>query len=58
VENGQLSSEQFQAFACDNAIRLHGGMNAAFFDGTAVESYARRILSGCLETESPTVEAS
>jgi predicted TIM-barrel fold metal-dependent hydrolase len=46
VENGQLSRDQFQAFACDNAIRLHGGMNATFFDGTAVESHARRVLSG------------
>ncbi len=46
VENGQLSPDQFQAFACDNAIRLHGGMNATFFDGTPVESHARRVLSG------------
>jgi predicted TIM-barrel fold metal-dependent hydrolase len=47
VEDGKLTREQFRAFACDNAIRLHGGMNPAFFDGTRVEAYAReRLASG------------
>jgi hypothetical protein len=45
VERGQLDAAQFQAFACDNAIRLHGGMNAAFFDGTPLADYARRTLA-------------
>ena len=44
VEDGARTPEQFQAFACDNAIHLHGGMNPRFFDGTAVESYARALL--------------
>jgi predicted TIM-barrel fold metal-dependent hydrolase len=46
VEHGQLDAAQFQAFACDNAIRLHGGMNAAFFEGTPLADYARRTLAG------------
>ena len=45
VEDGDLTREQFRAFACDNAIRLHAHNNPAFFDGTPVESYARRLLS-------------
>ena len=46
VEDGKLDRAQFRAFACDNTIRLHGGMNPAFFDGTPVESYARSLLDG------------
>jgi predicted TIM-barrel fold metal-dependent hydrolase len=45
VEDGHLTRDQFRAFACDNAIRLHGGMNPAFFDGTPVEGYARALLA-------------
>jgi hypothetical protein len=44
VEDGALTRAQFRAFACDNAIRLHGGMNPAFFDGTPVAAYARGVL--------------
>jgi predicted TIM-barrel fold metal-dependent hydrolase len=44
VEHELLSRAQFREFACDNAIRLHGGMNPRFFDGTRVEKYARRVL--------------
>jgi hypothetical protein len=46
VEDGRLDAEQFRAFACDNVIRLHGGMNPRFFDGTRVEAYARDLLAG------------
>jgi hypothetical protein len=46
VEHGRLDRDQFRAFACDNAIKLHGGMNPAFFDGTPVAAYARNLLSG------------
>jgi hypothetical protein len=46
VEDGLLDAAQFRALTCDNAIRLHGSMNPAFFDGTAVETYARRLLAG------------
>ena len=45
VEDGLLDAEQFRAFACDNVIRLHGGMNPHFFDGTRVEAYARDLLA-------------
>ena len=45
VEHERLSREQFRAFVCDNAIRLHGGMNPRFFDGTRVEAYARQVLA-------------
>ena len=41
VEQGHLTHADFRAFACDNAIELHTRNNSAFFDGTAVESYAR-----------------
>jgi hypothetical protein len=44
VETGKLTPEQFRAFTCDNVIRLHGGMNPSFFDGTRVEDYARALL--------------
>jgi len=45
VEDGKLDRDQFRAFACDNAIRLHGANNPAFFDGTPAAAYARRLLS-------------
>jgi predicted TIM-barrel fold metal-dependent hydrolase len=45
VERGQLDAAEFRAFTCDNAIRLHGGMNPRFFDGTVVEAYARDLLA-------------
>ncbi len=45
VEHQQLTLAQFRAFSCDNAIRLHGGMNPHFFDGTRVEAYARDLLA-------------
>ena len=44
VEHGLITAADFRDFACDNAIRLHGGMNPRFFDGTAVEDYARTVL--------------
>ena len=45
VDEGRLTVGQFRAFACDNPIRLHGRTNPAFFDGTAVEGYARALLA-------------
>ncbi|TML08478.1 MAG: amidohydrolase [Actinobacteria bacterium] len=44
VEHELLSLAQFREFSCDNAIRLHGGMNPHFFDGTRVEAYANALL--------------
>jgi predicted TIM-barrel fold metal-dependent hydrolase len=46
VEDGRLSEDRFEAFAFSNAVRLHGGMNPAFFDGTPCEKEARAVLSG------------
>jgi predicted TIM-barrel fold metal-dependent hydrolase len=45
VEDGLLDGAQFRELTCDNAIRLHGAMNPAFFDGTVVEAYARQCLA-------------
>ena len=45
VDDGLLSPDEFRLFACDNPIRLHGGMNPDFFAGTVVENYAREVLS-------------
>lgn len=44
VDEGRLDRDQFRAFTCDNPIRLHATMNPGFFDGTAVEGYARALL--------------
>ena len=45
VEDGVLDAARFRAFSCDNAIRLHGGANPGFFEGTAVADYARERLA-------------
>jgi predicted TIM-barrel fold metal-dependent hydrolase len=44
LDDGRLTADDFEAFAARNAVLLHGGMNASFFDGTAVEGYARRVM--------------
>jgi hypothetical protein len=55
VERGLLSADDFRDFVCDNVIRLHGGMDPRFFEGTAVAGYARAVLAaeteGGLETD-------
>ena len=43
VECGAITDTDFRDLVCDNAIRLHAGMNADFFAGTAVESHADDI---------------
>jgi predicted TIM-barrel fold metal-dependent hydrolase len=45
VEDGRLDAAQFRSFVCDNPIRLHAGMNPAFFDGTPVADHARSVLA-------------
>jgi hypothetical protein len=45
VERGLLTDDDFRDFACENAIRLHGGVNPRFFEGTAVADHARRVLA-------------
>ena len=44
VADGRIDADQFRAFACDNPIQLHAGMNPTFFDGTSVEGYARELV--------------
>ena len=45
VDDELLTKEEFRLFACDNPIRLHGGMNPDYFAGTVVEPYARGVLA-------------
>jgi hypothetical protein len=44
VECGAITEVDFRDLVCDNAIRLHAGMNPDFFAGTAVETYAASML--------------
>jgi hypothetical protein len=44
-EEGLLDARAFRDLAFANAVRLHGGMNPRFFEGTAVESAAQAVLS-------------
>ena len=37
VEHGLMSEADFRAFTFENTVRLHAGMNRAFFDGTDVQ---------------------
>ncbi len=45
VEQELMSRADFRDFACDNALRLHAGMNSDFFAGTRVEAYTKDFLS-------------
>jgi predicted TIM-barrel fold metal-dependent hydrolase len=45
VERGLLTDDDFRDFVCDNVIRLHGGVNPGFFEGTAVADHARAVLA-------------
>ncbi len=44
LEYGIISPEQFREFTFTNPVRLHGGANPSFFEGTAVASEAREVL--------------
>jgi hypothetical protein len=44
-EEELLDARAFRDLAFANAVRLHGGMNPRFFEGTAVEAAARAVLS-------------
>ncbi len=46
VEEGRVTDEQFEAFAFSNAVRLHGGVNPSFFEGTVCEKEAKVVLDG------------
>lgn len=45
VEEGTLTGDQYRKFTADHAILLHGGMNPDFFQGTAIEDYARGVIA-------------
>ena len=44
VEESRMDPEHFEAFVFTNAVRLHGGVNPSFFDGTPCEKQARAVL--------------
>jgi predicted TIM-barrel fold metal-dependent hydrolase len=44
VEDELISEDDFADIAFRNAVRLHGGMNPRFFEGTAVEAPAAKAL--------------
>ena len=46
LDEKRVSPDDFRAFSCSNPIRLHGGMNPRFFEGTPVADEARRVLGG------------
>ena len=45
VEDEVLTADEYRAFVADHAIKLHGGMNPDFFNGTAIEDYAAKVLN-------------
>jgi predicted TIM-barrel fold metal-dependent hydrolase len=40
-----ISPADFRAQVGENPVRLHGGMNTRFFEGTAVADWAKRVLA-------------
>jgi hypothetical protein len=45
VEEGWLTEAQFRSFVFEHAVRFHSEANPNFFDGTAIEAEARKLLS-------------
>jgi hypothetical protein len=45
VEEGLLTADDFRDFTFANAVRLWGGVNPRFFEGTAVEREAAAVLA-------------
>jgi acetylornithine deacetylase/succinyl-diaminopimelate desuccinylase-like protein len=45
LQDGLMTEEQFRDFMFANAVRLHGGANPAFFQGTVVEQEAAAVLA-------------
>ena len=45
VEDGLVTEADFRDFTFENAVRLHGGMNPHFFEGTAVQDAAAEVLA-------------
>jgi predicted TIM-barrel fold metal-dependent hydrolase len=46
LEHGVLTPDQFRAFTFENPVRLHGGANPSFFEGTPVAADAAAVLGG------------
>ena len=46
VEDGLLEADAFRDFMFANAVTLYGRMNPRFFQGTAVEAEAAKLLRG------------
>jgi predicted TIM-barrel fold metal-dependent hydrolase len=44
VEEGLITEDDFADFSFRNTVRLHGGMNPKFFEGTRVADAAARVL--------------
>jgi predicted TIM-barrel fold metal-dependent hydrolase len=44
-EEELINADDFRDFVFANAVRLHGGMNPKFFEGTAVEGEAAQVLA-------------
>ena len=45
VERGVMTPDAFRDFVFTNPVRLFAGSNPRFFEGTIVESHARRLLA-------------
>jgi predicted TIM-barrel fold metal-dependent hydrolase len=45
VDEGRMDDDQMRAFVFGNAVRLHGGANPSFFDGTVCEKAAHDLLT-------------
>ena len=45
IEKGLVDDRDFRDFVFENAVRLHGGMNPDFFEGTAVRDAAAEVLA-------------
>jgi predicted TIM-barrel fold metal-dependent hydrolase len=46
VDQGLMTPDDFRDFTFTNCVRLHGGMNPQFFEGTVVEKQAEELLAG------------
>ena len=44
IEKDLVNERDFRDFTFENAVRLHGGMNPDFFEGTRVAAEARKVL--------------
>lgn len=55
VDDGLIDADDFRRFACENPIRLHGGMNPDFFAGTRVADVAKAVLAADASDPAPRV---